>query len=443
MTTTAIVAVVLLVAFEAYAVVTAMPVAARALGGVRDYGLAFSLFMTTSLLGIVLAGGWNDRHGPAGPMLLGLATFALGLVLCGLAGSFAVLLAGRAVSGLGAGLEMVSLYVLVAGAYAEPLQPRVFGVISAGWVLPSLIGPPIAGFLATQVSWRAVFLAVPPLVALPLPVLTARLRALRPGEPPADAASARSLVLRGCVLAGAAAALQWGLHATSRLPGLVVAGAGMALVLAVLPGLMPAGVLRVRRGLPALVVFRAMITASFFGAEVFVPLMLVAQRGLAPAPSGLVLTAGAIGWFIGSWTQGRPGLRIERTTLVVVGGATLGAGVLTMVAAPQPGVPVPAVALFWAIAGLGMGWSMACSSVLLLRLSAPGQQGRNASAMQIGDSLGGVLGIGVAGALFAAGHHPAGDDTGVYGLIWVVLGGIGLLSALAGARIRPRVSGSP
>ncbi|MFZ0160789.1 MAG: MFS transporter, partial [Kineosporiaceae bacterium] len=184
-TTTAIVAVVLLVAFEAYAVVTAMPVAAQALGGVRDYGLAFSLFMTTSLLGIVLAGGWNDRHGPAAPMLIGLATFAVGLVLCGLAGSFAVLLAGRAVSGLGAGLEMVSLYVLVAGAYPDQLQPRVFGVISAGWVLPSLIGPPIAGFLATQISWRAVFLAVPPLVALPLPVLTARLRALRPTEPPA------------------------------------------------------------------------------------------------------------------------------------------------------------------------------------------------------------------------------------------------------------------
>jgi MFS family permease len=108
---------------------------------------------------------------------------------------------------------------------------------------------------------------------------------------------------------------------------------------------------------------------------------------------------------------------------------------------------VPVVALCWAVAGLGMGLSMACSSVLLLRLSAPEQQGRNASAMQIGDSLGGVLGIGVAGAVFAAGHDPAGDDTGVYMLIWVVLGGIGLLSALAGARIRPRVrprvSGSP
>lgn len=426
----------LLVAFEAYAVVTAMPVAVQALGGVRDYGLAFSLFMTTSLLGIVLAGGWIDRHGPAGPMVLGLATFAAGLLVCGLAGSFAVLLAGRAISGLGAGLEMVSLYVLVAGAYPPPLQPQVFGVISASWVLPSLIGPPIAGFLATQVSWRAVFLAVPPLVALPIPVLSARLRALRPGEPPADAASTRTLVVRGSVLAGAAAALQWGLHGAGRLPGPAVAGVGAVLVLAVLPGLLPAGVFRVRRGLPALVVFRTMITASFFGAEVFVPLMLVEQRGLAPGPAGLVLTAGAVGWFTGSWAQGRPGLRLGRTTLVRIGGVTLGVGILALAAAPLAAVPVPLAAAFWAVAGLGMGLSMACSSVLLLRLSAPEEQGRNASAMQIGDSLGGVLGIGTAGAVFAAGHDPAGDDTGVYVLIWLVLGVIGGFSALAAVRIR-------
>jgi MFS family permease len=62
-----------------------MPVVARDLGGLRLYGLAFSLFLTTSLLGMVLAGSWCDRSGPRGPVLLGLALFAGGLVLCGAA----------------------------------------------------------------------------------------------------------------------------------------------------------------------------------------------------------------------------------------------------------------------------------------------------------------------------------------------------------------------
>jgi MFS family permease len=74
---------------------------------------------------------------------------------------------------------MVCMYVLVAAAYPESLQPKVFGLISASWVLPSLIGPPIAGLLATQIGWRAPFLAVLPLLPAPLWVLASRLRTVR------------------------------------------------------------------------------------------------------------------------------------------------------------------------------------------------------------------------------------------------------------------------
>jgi len=100
------------------------------------------------------------------------------------------------------------------------------------------------------------------------------------------------------------------------------------------------------------------------------------------------------------------------------------------------GVPLLAAGPTWAIAGFGMGWAMSCSSVLLLRLSAAGEQGRNASAMQIGDSLGSTLGIGGAGALFAA-RYQGGADAATFVLIWVTLGLLGLLAAVVAARIRP------
>ena len=59
--------VVVAVAFEAIAVATAMPVAARELDGLRFYGLAFSVFLTASLLGMVVAGDVSRpaRPGPA------------------------------------------------------------------------------------------------------------------------------------------------------------------------------------------------------------------------------------------------------------------------------------------------------------------------------------------------------------------------------------------
>lgn len=62
-----IVSVVLLIAFEATAVGTAMPVAARELNGVSLYAFAFSAYFTTSLFAMVLAGQWSDRRGRSRP----------------------------------------------------------------------------------------------------------------------------------------------------------------------------------------------------------------------------------------------------------------------------------------------------------------------------------------------------------------------------------------
>src|SRR5947208_15238171 len=98
-----IVSVVLLIAFEATAVGTAMPVAARELDGVSLYAFAFSGYFTTSLFGMVAAGQWADRRGPLGPVGVGMAAFTAGLVLAGAAGSRWVFVAGRAVPGLGGG----------------------------------------------------------------------------------------------------------------------------------------------------------------------------------------------------------------------------------------------------------------------------------------------------------------------------------------------------
>lgn len=439
-----------------------MPVAARALGGLREYGLAFSLFLTTSLLGIVVAGEASDRRGPAEPMLAGLTLFGAGLLLSGTASSFLPFLVGRAVSGLGAGVQMVATYVLVAAAYPVGVQPRVFGLISAGWVLPSLLGPPIAGVLATEISWRAPFLAVLPLLPAPFWVLWARLRRLRPeaqvgegeardagegvgvgGSAPA-AGSVRRRVFDGLLLATGAGVVQWGLQVLSRegqepvwpLAGVVLGAAAIAVAL---HRLWPAGVVRVRRGLPALVAYRTTITAAFFGAEAFVPLMLVEHRAVSPALAGLALTFGALGWFAGSWSQGRWGDRLDRFRLVVVGAALIGVGVLATSSVVGPGVPWLVAGPTWAVAGFGMGWGMSCSSVLLLRLSAAGEQGRNASAMQIGDSLGSTLGIGGAGALFAARYQGAADGA-TFAVIWVALGVLGVVAAVVATRIRPAVS---
>jgi MFS family permease len=433
--TVAILTLVSLIAFEALATSTAMPVAATALGGVSSYGLAFASYFATSLIGVVAAGGWTDARGPRSPVLVALALFAAGLLIAGTATAFPVLLAGRAVSGLGGGLLGVSIYVVVADVYPQELQPRVFGALSAAWVLPGIIGPAVAGWVTTHVSWRAVFLGVLPFAALLVPVLLPRLRSapLQDGEARHRVLDAR--LARGVLLAVGALTLQLGVDAGRPWAWGVVPAGGL-LVLVALPGLVPPGTLRLRRGLPALVAVRALFTGTFAGTEAFVPLMLVAHRGITPALAGAVLTSGTLGWSIGSFLQGSGRVRLERTTLLSLAGAVLGLGVLGLALTPLGGVPAWVVPLAWILAATGMGTGMSTMNVLTLRLSPPGEEGRSSSALQLGDALGSLLGIGLAGALFSAAHAAAAQAT-PYVLVWAVLGVAGLLAALVARRVKP------
>src|SRR5919112_6117582 len=171
-----VVGVVVAIAFEAIAVATAMPVAAIELDGVRSYALAFSLFLTTSLVGMVLAGVVSDRRGPVLPFMGATVLFVAGLLLAGSAQDMWVLVLARAVQGFGAGLHAVALYVVVGRAFPVVLRPRVFSAMSGAWVLPALVGPPIAGLLADHASWRWVFFGVVPLTLAATALVVPRLR---------------------------------------------------------------------------------------------------------------------------------------------------------------------------------------------------------------------------------------------------------------------------
>lgn len=171
-----IVSVVLLIAFEATAVGTAMPVAARELDGVSLYAFAFSGYFTTSLFGMVLAGQWSDRRGPLGALTGGIGAFAAGLMLSGTAGAMWLFILGRAVQGLGGGLVIVALYVVVGRAYPERLRPAIMAAFAAGWIVPSIVGPLASGAVTEHLGWRWVFVGIPVLVVFPLALALPQIR---------------------------------------------------------------------------------------------------------------------------------------------------------------------------------------------------------------------------------------------------------------------------
>ncbi|MFC5801580.1 MFS transporter [Streptomyces formicae] len=443
-----IVSVVLLIAFEATAVGTAMPVAARELRGVELYAFAFSAYFTTSLFGMVVAGQWADRRGPLGAIGAGIGAFAVGLVVAGTAGAMWPFIVGRAVQGLGGGLVIVALYVVVGRAYPERLRPTIMAAFAASWVVPSVVGPLAAGTVTEQLGWRWVFIGIPLLVVAPLALALPAIRRMASGpvdpEAPAPAFDTRRIRLALGISAGAGLLQYAGqdLRWLSVLPAV----AGAALLVPATLGLLPRGTYRAARGLPSVVLLRGVAAGSFIAAESFVPLMLVTQRGLSPTLAGLSLALGGATWALGSYVQSRPRVEPYRERLTVLGMVLVATAIAAAPSVLIASVPVWTVAAAWGWGCFGMGLVISSTSVLLLKLSAPAEAGTNSAALQISDGLSNVLLLAAGGAAFAAlgggavGGHAVtaggGSHPAAFAAVFLPMAGVALVGAWVATRLR-------
>ncbi|MGH3974602.1 MAG: MFS transporter, partial [Pseudonocardiaceae bacterium] len=165
-----------MVAFEAMGVGTAMPALVAELGVLSLYAWPFVTFMAAGVFGTVLGGRWCDLTGPGIPLVAAPVLFGAGLLVAGTAVGMPQLLVGRVLQGLGAGILTVAVYVLIAVVYPERARPAIFGLLSAAWVLPSLIGPPVAGVVTERLSWHWVFLGLVPMVLLAVGLVIPALR---------------------------------------------------------------------------------------------------------------------------------------------------------------------------------------------------------------------------------------------------------------------------
>lgn len=435
-----------LIAFEALAVGTVMPAVSVELKGLELYGWAFAAFFLGDLVGIVVAGGLIDRTGLARPFVGGLALFAFGLTVCGLAPSMEVLVAGRFLQGLGAGAIPPTAYVAIARSLPERLRPPMFATLSTAWVLPGIVGPALAGGITQLVGWRIVFLGLIPLVVL-AGVMTLRSLMVVPGAvpvapgaapAPADETARRRVPL-ALVLAVGAALIVGGLSASE--PGMAAAliVGGLVLVVPTFQRLTPPGTLRAARGLPAAILLRGIATAAFFAADAYVPLALQDWRRLPPAAAGIVLTAATLSWTAGSWVQARRFDRWGSRRLVGAGFIFLVLGVATFALILVRDVPVLIVGIpTWAIAGLGMGLLYAPLSLVTLREAPEGGQGAATSALQLSDVLGTAIGTGIGGGILAAGVRLGSAQ----GLSLAIVFGVAVVGGVLGLALAARLPGA-
>lgn len=432
--TLGLVLVITLAAFEAMGIGTALPTIVREWHAEQWYSWPFTIFMAASAIGTVVAGRFSDRIGPAIPLLVAMPTFAAGLVLAGLAPDMSVLLVARALQGLGAGAQIVALYVLIARVYPERDRPAAFGALSAAWVVPALVGPVVAGALTEHVGWRWVFLGLAPLMLVGAALLVPTVRRLGAAEEAAAPGSAR-LPLAAVGAAAGTVGLNW---AAQRISGaetsggtpLPVLAVGLVAVLVLVPSLrvlLPRGTGTGRPGIPVMVLARGLLAGVFFSAQAFVPLILSVVHGYSPTAAGIPLTVGSLGWTVGAlWQSRRPDVRREH--VVAAGLGLVAVAVVGLVLIAPAWGPAWAVFLLWSVGGVGMGIGVASTSVRVLALSAADRRGFHSSALQISDMLGQALLVGLGGVLVAALATPDSPTAGVVALN-LALGCLALLGA--------------
>jgi MFS family permease len=418
------------IASEALAVVTIMPVVARDLGGLGLYGWVFSAFMLGNVIGIVVAGRQADRFGPARPFVAGLALFGAGLAIAGLAPSMIVLVCGRALQGIGAGAVPAVAYVAIGRSLPEQLRARMMAVLSTAWVLPGLIGPAVSAAVASLFGWRVVFLGLLPLVAvtgsMAMPALIRLGREPRADSEPVPVSAAEHKLADGLATAAGAGLVLGGLTlaagSSQVLIGIGLLIAGIVVIGRSLRRLLPAGTFAARRGLPAVILSRGLLTFTFFGADAYVTLTITTVRHHSPALAGLAVTGSTLAWTAGAWLQSRLNGRWEARRLVGTGLAIVVIGLAAMATVLLPATPVYVAIAAWTVAGFGIGLAYAPLSLLMLREAPAGHEGWASASLSLADVLGTALGIGAGGAAVTAATAHG----------WPLAAGVGVAFAIAG-----------
>lgn len=394
---------------------------------------AYALTMAAVLL---LSGAAGDRYGRKRVFLTGLTTFALGSLMCSLAGSVGVLVGSRAIQAVGASmLNTIAMAIVVQVFPGRVERARAIGIWGSVIGLGLALGPVLGGTLTDLVSWRAVFWINIP-ICLAAIVLTIVFVPESMSRRPTGFDPAGQL-LGAATIFGVVFVL---IEAPGRgvTSGAVVGVATMALGAAIAfltveaRHRTPFIDLRLfRRPLFCSAIGIAVCSFALYGGFLFVMShYLQDERGLSAIRAGLcflpMAAAAALGSPVAGHLIGRWG---TRTPLLVSGFAFTGAAASLMLL--EPDTPMWSLALSFAVFGIGFGMVNAPVTALAVTALPADRSGTAAALATTSRQVGLAIGVALCGPLagdalthtaeFATATHPLWAVFVLLGLTIVVL----------------------
>lgn len=381
--------------------------------------LAYLLAITAL---IVSAGRLADMFGRQPLLLGGIALFTLASVLCGVAPTLWLLIAARAVQGLGAALMMALTLAFVAETVSKERTGSAMGLLGAMSAIGTTLGPSLGGLLIAGFGWRAIFL-----VNVPLGVAAFALAWLAlPGKAAeADRGSfdATGTALLALTLAAYALAMTLGRghFGTLNIGLLIAAGIGVVLF----------GVAQTRAKNPLVRLARLydirlttslamnLVVATVMMATLVVaPFYLSRGLGLDATMVGVVLSTGPLVSALSALIAGRLTDRFGAHRMMVVGLFSLATGTLLLsLAMTKLGIASYVVPI--TVTCFGYALFQTSNNAAVMGGVAAGERGVVSGLLNLSRNLGLITGASLMGAIFAvasAGESPLTSTAAAHGM---------------------------
>ena len=366
--------------------------------------LAYLLAITTL---IVSVGRLGDITGRRRLLLAGISLFTLASVLCGVAPTLSLLIAGRAAQGLGAAVMMALTMAFVGEMAPKSRTGSAMGLLGTMSAIGTALGPSLGGVLIAGLGWRAIFLVNVPMGALTFLLVLRYLPADRPlpatGRPGFDHVGTALLAL---TLAAYALAMTMGRGSFGPLNAALLLAAAMGAGLFVRAERMAASpLIRMAmlrdRALSGSLAMSALVSTVMMATLVVGPFYLARAFGLGAALVGVALSVGPIAAALAGVPAGRLVDRFgaQRMTMAGLGAIAAGCVALSMmpVTLGLPGYIAPIIVIT-----VGYALFQTANNSAIMADIRPDQRGVIAGMLNLSRNLGLVTGASVMGTVFAA-----------------------------------------
>jgi len=385
---------------------TALPRIVGDLGGLNHLAWVVTAYILASTITTLFYGKLGDMYGRKRFLIIAIVLFLIGSALSGLAHSMDQLIAFRALQGLGAGGLMVGAIATIGDMVSPRERGQYMGYMMAAMMVAMIAGPLVGGYITQHWSWRWIFYINMPIggAALVYLWLTLHLPKKRV-EHKIDYLGATVIAIfsTAVVLLTSWGGSQYAWGSWQIIMLAVIAAASLAAFFPIearaAEPMLPLHVFKVRNfTLASSMSF--LLGTAMLGALTFLPLYQQTVQHASPTGSGLMLIPLMLGSTVTAVISGQVTSKTGRYKILpIIGGVimTIGLYLLTHLSVNTTRLDS---ALCFVVLGVGMGFLMQITSLIVQNSVRQSDMGVASSSRQFFQQIGGSIGVSLFGVVF-------------------------------------------